>query len=268
MLFLYADTEASTSKATATTGEHEDSNSNILLMSRCKTITIHGDGKCFFRCLAVGMRRSLQECNRTADGKPIDKQQMNEEANVADDMRMKIVGLIRANKESIEELSNDIPFLLENQIGKRRYDSIQDRCCAMSRPGEYADFLEIIAASYLLCAQICVYLRNNSSAAYTEYANFPQHYSGSRKLYLAYRMDTEKVDGHYDFLIPDNTLQPIDVHAENKMRSLTSFIEYFRLTVGSVREAASTCTLPANCANESKADVGNSYGKYNAHTSP
>lgn len=186
-----------------------------LLKSECKVIPIIGDGRCFFRCLALCLDKSLQQCQRSSSGIVYDRKQAMEEVRLADLIRQETVELISANSSSLEAISVDLPYMLDSQVNMS-YASLQDRCLSMTKAEEYAGTTEILTAAFIWGVQICIYVESKSDVmSYDLYAKIPpsrQSNFNFSTINILHRIDTKSQDGHF-MLLQVNGEEPVMMKA-------------------------------------------------------
>ena len=152
-------------------------------------IKIYEDGNCFFRCIAIKHHSKLQECNRMKNGRCNSRTLFSEESKLADSLRILILNYIITNISSFNSDSiEDCPINWDHED-----ESLEEHLDRMSEPTEFAEILEIKAASKFLKINIKIFVINsqelNLVASFGNYAD---------KLNLI--LDENE---HYDYLLDD-----------------------------------------------------------------
>ena len=184
---------------------------------------VHGDGRCLFRCVATATSKELQLARRTLVGCSVDKGLASTEKRVADDMRKDVASLLRENVLAVEELSHDLQFILDDEIGTS-FQTIEDRIECISHESSYVGYLEIMAVAYILRKQFRIFTENPKSEAYTLHSLLPTAPGESSPICLLYRLDTNSEPGHYDLLLPKAAVeQQVDLDLSLTNESSTPY---------------------------------------------
>jgi len=109
-------------------------------------LRISGDGRCLFRCVAVAGSQELQLARRSVLGCPANKQFAAIEEQLANNTRNSVANLLRANRRVLEEMSHDLEFILDDEIGKK-FLSITDRIENVAEVNAYVGYLEILCVA-------------------------------------------------------------------------------------------------------------------------
>lgn len=168
--------------------------------SRLSVIKVYGDGRCLFRCAAVHGIKALQDVSRCPfTSLALDKHLHVFEEHLSDHFRKVVVSALRSEQANLETETVNLNFLLDSSVGKS-YTSLAHRLKMMSKPTEYAGFLECVALSHITGRPVFVYADNVQH--YHLLAKFP--YSNDlnvEPIRLLYEMDTRNRDGHFDIII-------------------------------------------------------------------
>jgi Domain of unknown function (DUF4371)/hAT family C-terminal dimerisation region len=158
--------------------------------------------------LAVAAEKSLQTCRRIQTGLPILQPYQAMEVKLADEIRWQVVTLVAQNEQPIQALCTDMPFLLDRGA-RDTYSSVTSRCEAMKTTTEYAGFIDIVTACYILDIQVSLYTQMKHNAGLSLLARFPSSETDRNKahVHLLHRLDTSNTAGHFDLLLPNADLR-------------------------------------------------------------
>src|SRR6218665_260808 len=226
---------------------------DILSKSATILISICGDGRCLFRCIALFVNKNLLHAKRATSGRPRSTEDDKTETELADKIRADVVALILKNSEYIETKSEDLPFLLDNKLNEPGYVSVKSRCQAMRNEAEYAGMLEILAAAYILDVQICIYIDQSDTDSYTPYAMLPTVVPNTHsKMHLLHHVDSRSKSGHFDVPFKDNEDSNIVSGREKKSSFVSgrekksSFIECLCSATGCLEDNTPIIHTPGN----------------------
>jgi hypothetical protein len=172
---------------------------------------VYGDGRCFFRCLALSFYEELFEAERSESGWINESsptcQLGSEETEKADQLRKVITDSMKKDGDYLSRASQNLPFLLDKTVVKQ-YASIDERLHSMSCPATFAGTLELLAAAYLLRRQIHVYQKPTTSASvhYKLVAKLPtSHFDQQPPSLLLNTEDNKCQPGHFSVLVSSAT---------------------------------------------------------------
>ena len=159
-----------------------------------------GDGRCLFRCAAIHGVNALQEVARSrCSSLPLDKHLLHLEQQLSDHIRTEVVSALRAEQAELKVETSNLTFLLDSNVGKC-YTSLAHRLEMVSKPSEYAGFLECIALSHVTGRHVFVY--EEKEHHYNLLAKFSSSNEHSfEPIRLLYQMETTNRDGHFDIMI-------------------------------------------------------------------
>jgi hypothetical protein len=170
--------------------------------SEFKKVLIHGDGRCFFRCISVHLVDKLRKCTRSPLG--ISEFECMEIV-LADQIRKEAVSLLKHHEPVLSTLSSSLQFYLDKEMG-HQYTTLSERLMCMERTTEFADFLEILAVAYLLQMKICIYQETSDRKHYQLRAVLPAtRFDKKPAIHLLHHSDTNKKPGHYELIISNTT---------------------------------------------------------------
>ena len=169
-------------------------------------VKIYEDGNCFFRCLALHIKKQLQTCNRMKNGRCQSRNLFTKETELANSLRDLILHHISLNKTKY----------LENNIdGCLTYledETFEEHIERMGEDGEFAENLEIKAASDFLQTNILVWVMNKGSLNKIEEK---KGYNNTINLLLG-------EDEHYDYLIIDDSEIYDNLEEDNETKTIKS----------------------------------------------
>lgn len=121
------------------------------------SVKIYEDGNCFFRCLSIHIKEQLQTCSRMKNGRCQSRNLFAKETELSNSLRDLILNYIYKNKEKyINENTDGCSIYLEDE-------TLEEHLERMSEDGEFAENLEIKAASDFLKVNIAIWVLNNSN---------------------------------------------------------------------------------------------------------
>jgi len=172
----------------------------LLKSSSLSLIRVYGDGRCLFRCAAIHGVKALHSIARShCSSLPLDKDLQYLEQELSDRIRNEVVEALQAEQVKLQAETSHLHFLLDSNIGKS-YNSLAHRLEMMSKPNEYAGFLECLALSYVAGRQVLIY--EDKEQHYHLLAKFPASSTQiAEPIRLLYQMDSKKHDGHFDIII-------------------------------------------------------------------
>lgn len=98
-----------------------------------RLIQVLGDGRCFFRCVAVHGITELQNAQRNKNDIATNPKVALLEKDYADRVREKVVACLKGNESPLQSMSGDLRLLLEDTVGAR-FESVGKRIRAISKP--------------------------------------------------------------------------------------------------------------------------------------
>ena len=130
-------------------------------MQMASVVTVYGDGRCFFRCLAIYLCKELLEAERTENGLTVSNILRNEQISKADNLRGAFLDLLSKEKEMLSQKSKTLPYILDKGPSSQ-YTSFNERLEAMSHAGTFAGNVELVAAGLpVFCYECnCMYIKN------------------------------------------------------------------------------------------------------------
>ena len=159
-------------------------------------IKTSGDGRCFFRSIAVAMDTELQVAIRTEDGVPLDKKCQAKEQLQADLLRSSVVSYMNEHIDDYKDISDESGLLNADMPPTVKFSSITERMASMTNPKTMPGELEIVALQKVLERKITVVDEDGKEIIhYGE--NSPRNKS---PLLLRFQKLSEDV-GHYDCAI-------------------------------------------------------------------
>ena len=117
---------------------------------------------------------------------------------MADDLRQDVLNLLSQSETFLDELSNDLQFILDDEAGKC-FPSVHDRIRSVNRTG-YAGYLEIFALAYILDSQFKIFVERQNGS-YALQCAVPAASCSSSSICLLYHIDSASHPGHYDLLL-------------------------------------------------------------------
>ena len=173
-------------------------------------IRVFGDGRCFFRCMAVNSLKSLFESERNMYGQAIGGNYHSVETLLADQIRSAVTKIIQDNLQQLMCLpSAQRQYYLEKRSGVQ-YESFKERIEDMKSTSTFAGPLEISVVAYSLKTQIHVYQIHNGSLS--KVAQYPPHlFPDSSPLLLAYTPDVQGTPGHFNALFKGDSSDPSSI---------------------------------------------------------
>ena len=155
------------------------------------TVKIYEDGNCFFRCLSVYIKDNLQTCKRMKNGRCQSRNLFTKETELSNSLRDLVIHHISLNKKN---------YLDENTDGCLTYledETFEEHIERMSEDGEFAENLEIKAASDFLKINISIWVNNKGVLNKIDEKN---GYDNTLNLLLS-------DDEHYDYLIINSNIE-------------------------------------------------------------
>ena len=187
----------------------------ISSFQRFSLLKVYGDGKCFYRCLAVYSTLSLRKCPRNAYGVPPSSGNLNSlETMLADIIQLGIRYLLYNNLSTLNSLLPSIKqSYLEKQAGVF-YEDFIDCLNDHAKLGTYACTLQIVTAAYAMRTQIHIYQLVREG--YELIAIYPPDmFEDSYPVHVLHRTDSYGQPGHFDLLIDESESEfPTDVDDE------------------------------------------------------
>ena len=120
----------------------------ISLAQRFNVVKSYGDGRCFYRCIAVHSCSSLQSVDRNYFGIPSIGSFFSLETMLADKIQSGIISILKENVHVLENLPQDVSrIFLEKQSGVF-YESFNECLTDNSIPGTYACTLQILTTAF------------------------------------------------------------------------------------------------------------------------
>jgi hypothetical protein len=101
----------------------------LYLNRNLKKVLIHGDGRCFFRCISVHLVNKLRKCTRSPLG--ISEFECMEIV-LADQIRKEAVSLLKHHEPVSSTLSSSLQFYLDKEMG-HQYTTLSERLMCMER---------------------------------------------------------------------------------------------------------------------------------------
>jgi hypothetical protein len=96
-----------------------------------RLIQVLGDGRCFFRCVAVHGITELQNAQRNKNDIATNPKVALLEKDYADRVREKVVAYLKGNESQLQSMSGDLRLLLDDTVGAR-FESVGKRIRAIS----------------------------------------------------------------------------------------------------------------------------------------
>ncbi len=161
-------------------------------------IKVFGDGRCFYRCLAVWAHKNLIHCTRNCFGVP-NKTMFDFETSLADEIREGICSTMANSLQTLTSLPEFKQSLfLEDRSGQYFVD-FNARVRASRKHDTYAGTLEVAFAAYIMRRQIHLYQVINGE--YETVAFYPANFFKDREpVRVLYTPDTGDTPGHFDLL--------------------------------------------------------------------
>jgi len=167
-------------------------------------VQVNGDGRCFFRCVAIAGCEQLQRTARSPHHIPLDLRLASHEENLADRTRTMVVERIKAHQAELEQISDSLPFLLEDRFNQT-YTSVADRISGVARCDGYIGYLELVATCHLLKTQFKIFVQGRDRDQYELMCVIPATTSTSlfegSMVHLLHQVDTYGRAGHFDLLL-------------------------------------------------------------------
>ncbi|XP_005098305.1 uncharacterized protein LOC101853460 [Aplysia californica] len=200
-------------------------------------VRVEGDGRCLFRSLVTDMSSTLQTARRDEYGRPVRREEEEKETASADDLRARVVRLMRDNLHFYSQLEGGV--LNADQPRPLSYQRFLDRLEAMARPGTMPGDLELNAVAMVLERPILVL--NTDLRRITVYGQerFPQ------MPVLAVRYTRLVADvGHYDAVLLDLTSSPqsflrrsvSDMEVDENVCVQAACNDFVKLSLGNPRD--------------------------------
>jgi len=172
--------------------------------SALSLIRVFGDGRCLFRCAAIHGVHALRNTARNrVSGLALDISLQNMEQQLSDRIRSEVVESLHAEQAILEVETSNLPFMLDSNMGKS-YSSLGHRLEMMTKPNEYAGYLECLTLSYVSGRQVLIY--EDKKQYYHLLAKFPVASTDTvEAIRLLYQMDSTHQDGHFDLIVDEGS---------------------------------------------------------------
>ncbi|XP_072029408.1 uncharacterized protein [Amphiura filiformis] len=242
-------------------------------------LKVFGDGRCFFRCIAVVSHRQLSECPRNMFSQAKIGNLHSVETNLADEIREVVVNTLADNLQHLLALPDGLQqYYLEKQAGVH-YQSFDERLQDMKNKGTFAGPLEISAVAHCLKTQIHIYQINNGM--YKKVAAYPSHLFGeTTPILLAYTPDVDGTPGHFNVLYEGNVnSQRQWAFPKDEMIGNFALSEYFKDWADYFNKAQSysnpslydvidvMCEPPSNIENSNRTNSASTTKKFSTRLS-
>ena len=120
----------------------------ISSFQRFSLLKVYGDGKCFYRCIAVYSTRSLQQSPRNAYGVPCHQGNLfSLETMLADKIQLGINAILRSNLDSLNKLPPSIKHTCLEKQSEVFYADFNECVNDHSKLGTYACSVQIVTAA-------------------------------------------------------------------------------------------------------------------------
>ena len=196
----------------------------ISASQRLTLLKVYGDGRCFYRCIAVSGTRLLLKALRNAYGIPSEGNLFSLETMLASKIQSGILSILNDNVATLNNLPADMKQLcLEKQSGVY-YNDFAECLTDHRKPGTYASALQIVTTAFALKTQIHIY-QIVDGTDYSLVATYPpDYYPDSDPIQVLYTPDTTGSPGHFDLLVDVDVDVPLEF---DEMLSLESNISSF-----------------------------------------
>ena len=162
-------------------------------------VKVFGDGRCFFRCIAVASHEGLCKSERNMFGQVEDGNLHSVETLLADKIRSMVCKVLEANYTFLCDLPiGQQKYYLEKRSGES-YEGFRERIDDMKVTGTFAGPLEIAVAAFCLKTQICILQKKEG--ALKKVGTYPtHHFAENSPVCLVYSPDADGTPGHFDVL--------------------------------------------------------------------